>query len=134
MSRTNEDVPVSTPSAVESAGATAVNLDSEIAQLYETEVWQQRGRAAKRLTSFRSFRVTLLALKAGISLGEHHNAGRVTVQTIRGRVHVKAGGKTFDLPPERLVVLDRDVPHDVEAVEESAFLVSVAFEDRDQPA
>ena len=113
--------------------AMSIDLAQEIEQLHTADAWQ-RGRSAKRLTHFRNLRVTLFALKAGVRLGEHHNAGRVTVQTIRGRVRVTASGRTFELPPARLVVLDRNVPHDVEAVEESAFLVSVAFEDRDQPA
>lgn len=37
-----------------------------------------------------------------------------------------AGGRTFDLPRGRCLILDRAVIHDVEAVEESGFLLTVA--------
>jgi hypothetical protein len=37
-----------------------------------------------------------------------------------------AADKTFDLPPGRVLVLDRAVPHDVEALVDSAFLLTVA--------
>jgi quercetin dioxygenase-like cupin family protein len=33
-----------------------------------------------------------------------------------------------DLPVGRLVSVERDVPHDVEAVEESAFLLTIAWQ------
>jgi hypothetical protein len=35
--------------------------------------------------------------------------------------------KLFDLPQGKMLVLDRAVTHDVEAVEESAFLLTVAY-------
>lgn len=37
-----------------------------------------------------------------------------------------AHDRMFDLPMGRLLVLDREVPHDVEAVEDSVFLLTVA--------
>jgi hypothetical protein len=37
-----------------------------------------------------------------------------------------ADGKLFDLPQGKILVLDR-VTHDVEAIEESAFLLTVAY-------
>ncbi len=38
-----------------------------------------------------------------------------------------AGGKEFDLPVGRLLVLDRAMPHDVVAIEDSAFLLTIAW-------
>jgi hypothetical protein len=40
-----------------------------------------------------------------------------------------AGGKEFDLPAGHLLVLDRAMPHDVVAIEDSAFLLTVAWPD-----
>lgn len=110
--------------------AVSVDLNSEIEALHREASWE-RGKSAKRLTAFLNFRVSIMALKAGSSLGEHHNAGRVSIQTVSGHVRVVAGGKTFDLPPGKIVFLDREVRHDVQAIEESAFLVTVAFQEAD---
>lgn len=38
-----------------------------------------------------------------------------------------ADDKLFDLPQGKILVLDRAVVHDVEALEDSAFLLTVAY-------
>jgi hypothetical protein len=38
-----------------------------------------------------------------------------------------ADGKLFDLPQSKILVLDRAITHDVEAIEEKAFLLTVAY-------
>jgi hypothetical protein len=40
---------------------------------------------------------------------------------------VRAEGRTFDLPAGTLLALDQNLPHDVEALEESAFLITIAW-------
>lgn len=127
MSENRENMSSETPRA-ESPAAAFVDLEATIQELHTTEAWQ-RGKAAKRLNTFPNFRVSLMALKAGASLGEHRNPGRVSIQTIAGNVRVVADGKTFPSPPGSIIFLDRNVPHDVQAVEESAFLVTVALEE-----
>lgn len=113
--------------AAEFPRAALIDLSAETANLHALGAWG-RGKSAKRLTSFPNFRVNLIALKAGASLGEHHNPGRVSIQTVSGHIRVDAEGKSFDVPVGKIAVLDHDVLHDVEALEESAFLVIVAFD------
>jgi len=36
-------------------------------------------------------------------------------------------GQTFDLPAEHLIALDRAIPHDVQALKESAFLLTICW-------
>ncbi len=129
MSSQQEDRPRDAISpASEVRPAALVDLSAETAALHALGAWG-RGKSAKRLTNFPNFRVNLIALKAGSSLGEHHNPGRVAIQPVSGHIRVQADGQSFDVPVGKLVVLDRDVLHDVEALEESAFLVTVAFDD-----
>jgi hypothetical protein len=42
---------------------------------------------------------------------------------------VRIGADPIDLPAGRLLVLDRGIPHDVEALETSAFLLTIAWPD-----
>jgi hypothetical protein len=42
-------------------------------------------------------------------------------------IRMHADGKLFDLPQGKILVLDRAITHDVEAIEESAFLLTVAY-------
>jgi len=54
------------------------------------------------------------------------NPGRISVQTLDGHIRMHAGDRTFDLVKGKVLVLDHAVPHDVEAIADSAFLLTVA--------
>ncbi len=70
-------------------------------------------------------RQTMVALTAGSSLDEHDNPGEATVQVITGKLVLKAGDVSWEgSPGDHLVVpLAR---HSVNAIEDSAFLLTVA--------
>jgi len=106
----------------------AFDLTREVAQLLHEEVgWHQGDRNAKTLVKEPDFRVVLIALRAGGRMEEHRAAGRISVQTLVGHVRLQTAGTNVDLPVGRLVSLERDVPHTVEALEESAFLLTIAW-------
>jgi quercetin dioxygenase-like cupin family protein len=46
---------------------------------------------------------------------------------LEGHVQLKAAGRTFSLRSGGLLALDRDIAHDVEALEESALLLTIAW-------
>jgi len=57
---------------------------------------------------------------------EHKTPARVTIQTLRGAIRVRTIGQTFDLTEQRLLAVESNVSHDVEALEDSSFLLTVA--------
>ncbi|MFB9165602.1 MULTISPECIES: cupin domain-containing protein [Arthrobacter] len=73
----------------------------------------------------RVLRQTMVALTAGSSLDEHDNPGEATVHVIAGKLVLRAGDVSWEgSPGDHLVVpLAR---HSVEALEDSAFLLTVA--------
>lgn len=75
--------------------------------------------------------MVLIALKTHARLPGHQTDGRISIQTVAGHVLVRAQGRTFDLPTGRLLALDQGVPHDVEALDESTFLLTIAWPGRD---
>ncbi len=85
---------------------------------------------AKTLVKHEDFRIVLTALRAHTRMPDHQTRGRISIQTFRGHVQVRAEGRTFDLPAGRLLTLDRDLPHDVEALEDSALLLTIAWPER----
>jgi quercetin dioxygenase-like cupin family protein len=102
-------------------------LNREIEQLRSEEPWQSTGRNAKTMVKHPDFRIVLTALKANARLEEHQTVGRISVQTIAGHLRLRVGENIVDLPQGRLVVLDTALPHAVEALEDSAFLLTIVF-------
>ena len=105
------------------------DLARELEQLHREPGWSG-GQNAKTLVKYEDFRVVLTALKARARLPAHQTEGRISIQTVAGHIQLRAQGRTFDLPTGRLLALDQGLLHDVEALEESAFLLTIAWPGR----
>ena len=89
--------------------------------------WLQHGRNALTLVKYPDFRIVFMLMKPGTRLQEHHASGRISVHTLSGYVRLHLGDQIADLPAGHLLALERELPHDVEAVEESAVLLTIAW-------
>lgn len=106
------------------------DLAAETEHLRREESWQRgTGRSSRTLVKQPDFRIVLVAMKAATEMKEHRADGRISIQTVVGRVRLKLPQKTVDVPAGHLRVLDRCITHDVEAVEESVFLLTVCWAD-----
>jgi quercetin dioxygenase-like cupin family protein len=101
------------------------DIARELQQLRGETGWQS-GHNAKTLVKHDALRIVLIALQARSKVPEHHTEGQISIHTVVGHIKVHAQGRTFDLPAGGLLALDGGLPHDVEAVEESAFLLTIA--------
>lgn len=95
-------------------------------QLHREALWQS-GQNTKTLVKFDDLRIVLIALKARSRIPGHQTEGRISIHTVAGHIQVRAQGRTFDLPSGRLLALDQRLPHDVEALEDSAFILTIAW-------
>ena len=102
------------------------DLPAEIDRLRAETTWK-KGQNAKTLVKYDDFRVVLTALQAAARMPEHKTEGRISVHVLSGHLHLRAAGRTFSLRPGSLLTLDHGVPHDVEALEESAFVLTIAW-------
>jgi quercetin dioxygenase-like cupin family protein len=102
------------------------DLNAEIARLRSENAWQG-GRNSKTLVKHPDFRVVLTVLKSNARLHEHKAAGRISVQAIVGHIRMQVQEKAIDLPAGHMLALERGLPHDVEALEDSAFLLTIAW-------
>jgi len=109
-----------------------VDIEAEQKQLYEEEQWRTIGRNAMTLVKYPDMRIVLEVMKQGARIEQHRTEGRVAIQVLSGRIRLRVGDEDVELPAGRLLTLDRMVPHDVEALEQSAFLLWVSWtEDRE---
>jgi len=104
-----------------------IDLTAELAAIRAQESWKRGGRHARTLVKDAELRVVLIALQPGARLEEHHAPGRITIHTLSGHLTVRVAGRAIDLPVGNVLTLARSVPHDVEAREESAFLLTIAW-------
>jgi quercetin dioxygenase-like cupin family protein len=102
------------------------DLTEQIRELRQESYWQS-GRNSKTLVHYDDFRIVLTAIQAKTTIPEHHPDGRISVQTIEGHLRMHVGSKEYDLPAGHVIVLDRAMPHDVVALEDSAFLLTIAW-------
>ena len=100
---------------------------SEVEQLRAQAVQSSTGRAAKTLVKEGPIRVTLVALRRGVALEEHHVAGPVTIQVLHGTFRLSTDRGDTDVRAGELVALDAGVPHAAHALEDCALLLTVAM-------
>ena len=104
------------------------NLASELAQLQRDESWlSPAGRSSKTLVKYLDLRIVLIAMKANTRMHEHTAVARISVHSINGHIRLHLPERVVDLPAGQLLVLDQCVPHDVEAAEDSAFLLTLSW-------
>jgi len=109
-------------------GSITVDLRAEIARLKGETAWADNDRHGSSLVKGDGINVALMVLKKGAKMQEHHTRAPITVQVIEGRINFVANGKTQLATAGMLVALDRAIEHSVEAVEESAIVLTVGGE------
>lgn len=87
----------------------------------------QRGPQSVTLLKTESLRLVLVNLAAGGGLKEHSAPGGITIHCIAGAIDVQSGQDSAHLVPGELVAMEPGVRHSVQAVEKSAFLLTIAW-------
>ena len=107
--------------------APVVDLAAEVKALKESASWEHAHNSARTLSRKGRLRVVLTAMRAGAILTEHRTPGEASIQAISGHLRVHLATQTVDLTAGSLIVLDPGAPHTVEALEESAFLLTLVW-------
>ena len=103
-----------------------LDLNREIEQLRSEGRWQS-GHTAKTLAKYPDLRVVLIVMKAGGRLEKHRAEGRISVQTLDGKIRFNTAERSLELPAGKMLTLECSIPHDVESTVDSAFLLTIAW-------
>ena len=109
-------------------GLIAVDIRAEIARLKGEPAWASGDRHGSSLVKGDGINVALMMLKKGAKLQEHHTRAPITVQVIEGKINFVAKGKTQLVTAGTMVALERAIEHSIEALEESALVLTVGGE------
>ncbi len=102
-------------------------LKAEDDTLREFAAAARNGRAAKTLVKEGALRVTLVALRRGITLPAHRVTAARSIQTIRGCVRLGTDTEDMELPVGALVAFGPGAVRKATAVSDSALLITIAM-------
>lgn len=103
---------------------TRASLDGEIARLTPDT---PSGRRSETLLKTPTLRVVLVTMRGGTELHEHTAPGVITIQALQGRFAVTVEGEEREMATGAFIALDADVRHAVRAIEDGAFLLTIAW-------
>lgn len=105
------------------------DLLEEIQNLHKQDAWLRgTGPSSTTLVKHPDLRIVLLTMRKKMCMHQHSTAASISVQTLEGHIRLKLPDRTVELPAGQLLMLDQCVPHDVEAEEESAFLLTLSWQ------
>jgi quercetin dioxygenase-like cupin family protein len=102
------------------------NLSEELQNLRSHISWQ-RGRSSKTLVKYPDFHVVLVLMKANTRMNKHHVDGRISIHALQGKIRIGMSEEPIEVSTGELIALDYGIPHEVEALEESAFLLTISW-------
>jgi quercetin dioxygenase-like cupin family protein len=103
------------------------DLAAETEQLRKEGPWKNTSRNAKTLVKHADLRIVLIAMKRGTRMEGHKTDESISIHALRGSLRLHLPEQTVELPAGRLLALGRSLPHDVEALEDSSFLLTISW-------
>ena len=105
-----------------------IDFERELQQLRQEDSWQREtGRSAKTLAKYPDSRIVLILMKGGTRMRQHRAEGRISIQQLKGQACIHLPERKANISAGQLLVLDCGVLHDVEALAESALLLTISW-------
>lgn len=107
-------------------GIAQFDLPSEIASAETRKPWPT-GVFSKTLVKEQDMRVVLSIMEPGAQMKSHHADGSMSVQVLRGTVHLHAQAADHELHSGQMLTLLPSIRHDLQASEPSAVLFTLSW-------
>jgi quercetin dioxygenase-like cupin family protein len=106
----------------------SLKIMDEAARLKAKPEWSSANRLAVSLVKDDALNILLMLLKKGARLAKHRTRGPIAVHVLSGLVRFDTGSQSAELAAGSMAALDRDVVHELEALDESLVLLITAIE------
>jgi quercetin dioxygenase-like cupin family protein len=124
-------IPGSADDGTMTADLAQFDLAHEMAEFEHHKPWAS-GIHSKTLFKKKDFRAVLICMEADSTIREHHADGTSSVQVLKGAIRYKTQGQIYELKPGSLLTLGASIKHDVEAIDDSAFLLTISWPDNEE--
>jgi quercetin dioxygenase-like cupin family protein len=104
------------------------DLPALVTQIKSEDSWHTGSRNAVTLLKGQGLRVVLVAMHAGTVIPSHRTDSPISLQVIAGVLTFSSDTQKVTLRQGQLLTLHAGMPHVVEAVEETVFLLTIATE------
>jgi quercetin dioxygenase-like cupin family protein len=94
-------------------------------ELRVEDAYELDGHTARTLVREPAMRVVLTVMRAGARIAKHHAPATASIQALTGHIRLELPQQTVDLPAGHLLVMPADLAHDVVAVDDAAFLITI---------
>ena len=104
------------------------SIDDEIRRLRQEPEWISGARNSVTVVKTANLSIVLTAIKKEATLCGHEVDGPITLQVISGAVKFGVAGEPHTLKAGTVIALDKAVPHDLQALEDSELLLTIVKE------
>lgn len=102
------------------------DLAAQLEEMRGEEGYRRSGRAGRTLAKHGRFRVTLMAVAAGVDIGTHQADSPMTLQVVEGGLTYRDEGGTHELNRGQLLFFGPGFAEDIRATSDSALLLTLS--------
>ena len=96
-------------------------------ELRQEDAYLRGGHTGRTLVRESDLRVVLIAVQGGARIAEHDTDSSVSIHALSGHIRLHLPNRDVDLSAGRLLALGPGIEHDVEAMVDSAFLLTLSW-------
>jgi quercetin dioxygenase-like cupin family protein len=108
--------------------AVTFSIADEIARLRQEPEWISGARNSVTVVKTANLSIVLTAVKKGAAICGHEVDGPITLQVISGAVKFGVADKPVTLNAGDVIALDKAIPHDIQAIEDSELMLTIVKE------
>ena len=105
--------------------AITFSINDEVNRLKQEPEWISGSRNSVTLVNTAHLSIVLTALHKNATLCGHEVDGPITLQVLSGAINFGVSGQPRTLEAGKVIALDKAIPHDIQALEDSELLLTV---------
>ena len=112
------------------AGGASFDLAKLDGELRKEAAYAESGYTSRTLVREPDLRVVFIVMRMGARMADHRVEETASIHNLSGRLRLHLPDAPCDLEAGQLLALEAGIRHDVEALEQSALLLTIGWRDR----